>query len=514
MDLTEVALRRKRQGPPVVSGSMPFREYVEPAWARVEPATPFVPGFHIDAICAHLQAITDGQLQNLIINIPPRHGKSTLVAVLWPTWEWTRAPWLRILFASYSLALSIRDSLKCRRLIESPWYQQQWGRVFRLTSDQNQKTRFENDRTGYRVATSVGGTGTGEGGDRLVIDDPLKAEDAESDTMRESSLDWFDSTWSTRGNDPATVARVIVMQRLHEADLVGHLLEKMQAGGQSYDHLVLSARYEPTVQVCMADLLHDARTEPGEPLSPGRFPIPALDRLEADLGEHRAAGQLQQRPAPAGGAVFKTAWWAEGRNRYDAAVEVPVVHLAGRWLFFDTAMKDQEQHDFTACSVAELLPDYRVRWRAVWRAKLPFPLLVTDMDATARQWSADGLLRGIVVEDKQSGTSAYQTLRETLPAELAGLLTAFLPHGSKLYRARLAATWCARDCILLPHPSPEAPWLLDFESELHKFPAAAHDDQVDTFSMGILFLEHLIAEGWHARGGSSAAARTAEEAVA
>src|ERR1043165_3918471 len=134
-----------------------LREFVRQAWAVVEPATPFVPGWHIDAIVEHLDAVSRRQIRNLLINVPPRHMKSLLVSVFWPAWEWIRWPARRWLYSSYAASLSIRDSIKCRRLIESPWYQQQWGKVFALTSDQNTKGRFDNSRSGYRLATSVGG---------------------------------------------------------------------------------------------------------------------------------------------------------------------------------------------------------------------------------------------------------------------------------------------------------------------------------------------------------------------
>lgn len=337
-------------------------------------------------------------------------------------------------------------------------------------------------------------------------DDPHNADEIDSDARRTGVLDWWDSTMSTRGNNPDTVARVIVMQRLHEEDLVGHLLERMKDGGQQYDHLVLPAEYEPTVQVCGVNLQHDQRTEPGQLLSPARFNAEALARLKADLGEEKAAGQLQQRPAPAGGAIFKREWWTEGRNRYDVTAETPAGRVLGRWLFLDTAMKDQERHDYSARTVLELLADYRLRVRDVWRAKLLFPSLVEDIEADARRWNGDGLLRGVVIEDKGSGTSAYQTLKAGADDWLADLLVAFQPQGSKVYRGRQASLWCSRACVLLPHPSGETPWLFDFETELTTFPAAAHDDQVDTLSMGVIYLEHLVAEGWRARGGRQEAA--------
>src|SRR5206468_1779471 len=134
-----------------------LRDFVRQAWAVVEPSTPFVPGWHIDAIIEHLEAATRGNIRNLLINVPPRHMKSLLVSVLWPAWEWVSFPQRRWLFSSYAASLSIRDSVKCRTLIESPWYQSFWGDCFSLAIDQNTKTRFDNDKSGYRIATSVGG---------------------------------------------------------------------------------------------------------------------------------------------------------------------------------------------------------------------------------------------------------------------------------------------------------------------------------------------------------------------
>src|ERR1017187_4132434 len=189
-----------------------LREFVRQAWPIVEPSTPFVPGWHIDAIIDHLGAVSYGHIRNLLINVPPRHMKSLLVSVLWPAWEWTRSPARRWLFSSYAATLSIRDSVKCRRLLESPWYKARWGHVFMLTGDQNAKMRFDNNRSGYRLSTSVGGAVTGEGGDRIVCDDPHNVADVTSDAIRKSAIDWWDIAMSTRVNDPKTSAMVIVMR--------------------------------------------------------------------------------------------------------------------------------------------------------------------------------------------------------------------------------------------------------------------------------------------------------------
>jgi predicted phage terminase large subunit-like protein len=481
---------------------MTFREFIEPAWHVIEPATPFVAGYHVDAIAEHLQAISDGQLQNLIINIPPRHTKSTFVGVLWPAWEWTVNPHLQWLCASYREALAIRDGVKMRRLITSPWYQERWGGLYRLTGDQNEKRRFENDRAGYRVSIGVG-TGTGEGGHRLVLDDPLSADQAESDAYREAANDWIDGTFSTRGNDPRTVARVIVMQRLHESDPTGHLLEKMSQGGGRYDHLVLPAEYEPTVQLCTADLRHDPRTEPGEPLSPERYGPAQLEELKIDLGTpQRVAGQLQQRPAPAEGNVYLTEWWEHGRNRYDFDDETFIRQLQAVWLFLDTAYKDKETSDYSACSAFGITPDYRLVWLDVWEERLTFPRLLPRIEETAVAFNAlgpGGLLQQVVIEDRASGTSAVQSLQMGAPAWLAEKIVPFNPIGSKVYRAQQASLWTSRDCTLIPHPSPSVPWLYGATQQLYKFPTAAHDDIADTFSMAHVYLEHVLAEGHRAR---------------
>lgn len=187
-------------------------EFVKQSWHVVEPGVPFIASWHIEAICEHLEAVSHGEIRNLLINIPPRHSKSTIVSVMWPAWEWLADPSQKFLCASYAGVLAVRDNLKCRRLVQSPWYQERWGTIFALSGDQNAKQRFENDKTGYRLATSVGGTATGEGGSRLVLDDPHGAQDAQSDAMRESAIEWFDMVWSTRKNDPKHDAMVTIMQ--------------------------------------------------------------------------------------------------------------------------------------------------------------------------------------------------------------------------------------------------------------------------------------------------------------
>jgi len=283
-----------------------LNHFIKQAWHIVEPKNDLIWGWHLDAICEHLMAVTNHQIQNLIINIPPRHTKSISASVMWPAWEWTKRPETRWLYSSYAEALSIRDSRKCRNVIQSNWYQQRWGDKFEIVTDQNQKVRFDNDKTGYRIATSVGGVGTGEGGSRIVSDDPHNIKEAESEAVRGGTILWWDESMSTRLDNPKTGSKVIIMQRTHEADLSGHVLEK-EIG---YVHLCLPARYELERKKLFTKTplsFKDPRTKEGEPLCPERYGEKELEKLEKELGTYATAGQLQQRPHPRGGGLFEVA---------------------------------------------------------------------------------------------------------------------------------------------------------------------------------------------------------------
>jgi len=479
-------------------------DFIAGAWRIVEPGRPYIHGWHIDAISEHLEAATNGEIQNLIINMPPRHMKSLLVSVFWPMWVWTFRPESRWLFLSYADNLAVRDSLKCRRIINSNWYQANFGSMFKLTGDQNQKTRFDNDKTGFRIATGVNGGATGEGGEFIVVDDPIKAKDSHSEAVREAANEWWGGTVSTRGNDPESMVRVIVMQRLHQRDLTGFVLDQMRSGGTPYELLCLPAEYEPN-RCMLTTGWQDPRKVEGELLWPERFSAKTVERLKSELGSE-APGQLQQRPTSAEGGIFQKSWWADGRNRYrldDATISKEVV---ARWLFIDTAFKDKASNDFSACAVIELWPDYRIGLRHMWSKRILSALLPGEIESLARTWNTDNKLRAVVIEDKGSGTTSIQTLRMSAPAWLAEMVTEFMPTGTKEYRARLASVWCERDCVQFPYPSNEnGDWYNDFmdseQGELFMFPNAAHDDKVDTLTSGISFLEHYISLGHQSRSG-------------
>ena len=244
-----------------------LRAFVEQAWPVLEPTTPFLPNWHIDLVCEHLEAITARQTTRLLINLPPQYMKSLLVSVFWPVWEWIPSPSRRWICVSYSDSLSLKLSLDRRTLVQSEWYQARWGHTVQLSSDQNVKGEFRNTRQGVMVATSVGGSVTGKGGDRIIVDDLHNPHQADSDAQREAALRFFRETLSTRLDTPKTGAVVVVMQRLHEADLSARCLEL------EYRHLCLPVEADVATDIVFSGVRpgRDSRTGP-PPLAGARRP--------------------------------------------------------------------------------------------------------------------------------------------------------------------------------------------------------------------------------------------------
>jgi len=284
--------------------------FAQEFWPILEPDVRIVWGWYLDEICRHLEAVTDGLIRDLVINIPPRFSKSTLASVMWPCWEWTFRPGRKFLFSSYGSDLSERDSLKCRRLIHSAPYQARFRDRFAIGADRDLKDttiKFENNRGGYRLATSVTGVTTGEGADVIVCDDPIKAEDGNSETVRNRAIRWWSETMSSRLNDVRTGAKVLIMQRLHEQDLSGYWLSSGVP-----EHLCFPMEYEVDLDpngdpVPRTTSLgsYDHRTIAGELLCPERVGPDELLRLRSENTEYSWAGQYQQRPAPRGGGMFR-----------------------------------------------------------------------------------------------------------------------------------------------------------------------------------------------------------------
>jgi predicted phage terminase large subunit-like protein len=477
------------------AASASLYEFVKQSWHVVEPGVPFMESWHIEEICEHLEAVSAGEIHRLLINIPPRHSKSTIVSVMWPAWEWITDPAQKFLCASYSGTLSTRDNLKTRRLLQSPWYQERWGHMFKFAGDQNAKQRFENDKTGYRLATSVGGTATGEGGSRLILDDPHGAQAAQSEAMRESDLEWFDMVWSTRLNNPKTDAMVTVMQRLHERDISGHILNDIKG----WEHICIPAEWDGKHRKTILGA-YDPRKVKGELICPDRFGDKEITMLKQLLGSYGSAGQLQQDPTPSGGGILKTKhfglWSADdGLPPFEYILQS-----------YDCAFTEKTTGDPTACTVWAMFTHKGERNAMLidaWDEHLSYP----DLRAKAiKDWTTEygGMSKEsphsrarrpdrILVEAKASGQSLLQDLRlAKVPA------VGYNPgKADKISRAHQAAPTLELGLLWIPESKKNrgqpVSWAAAFLKQLAKFPVAEHDDYVDTFTQAVIYLKD---DGW------------------
>lgn len=440
-----------------------LREFVREAWGIVEPSRAFVPAWHVDAISEHLEAVDVGQIKRLIVNIPPRYGKSTLVSVLWPSWSWTTAPWSRWVFCSYASGLSVKHSRDRRLIIESEWYKEKWGNRVRLADDQNQKAEFQNTARGHMIATSVGGTITGKGCTRLVIDDLINPFSAESKAERESAVEFYRTTLSTRLDDESA-AIVAIEQRTHRADLTGSVL-----GDGEWTHLSLPAVAEKRDRIVFPMSGRTVDRDAGDLLWPERHTAAALDSQKVRMGTRAFNAQFQQAPVSEEGAIFKRAWWKFYR-------EMPTVQRKA-W-FWDTAVKTGEKNDFSAgMLIAQCADGYYIE--RIVKERMEYPDLKRAIETNQEAYPGDA----IVVEDKSSGQQIIQDLRR----DSRHPVVAFDPGGKdKILRANLVAPTVEAGKVFLPEATI---WVADLIETMAGFPDVDHDDLVDAFTSAIIYFK-------------------------
>jgi predicted phage terminase large subunit-like protein len=432
-------------------------EFAKRAWHVLEPAAELKWGWALDAICQHLEAVTDGRITRLLMNVPPGSMKSLLTGVIWPAWEWgpRGLPEMRYVGTAHEETLAIRDSRRCRDLIKSEWYQSLWPVT--LASDLDGKREFGNTSKGVRQARAFTSM-TGVRGDRIILDDPISADNANSDPKLEAARIAFTETLPTRVNNEKS-AIVVVMQRLNEKDVSGVILEM----GLPYVHLCIPMRFDQK-RKCRTEIgWEDPRTKEGELMFPERFDEKQVSELETTLGSYGSAGQLQQAPAPRGGGILKNEWY----RYYTMPPKLDWCEI-----FVDTAQKTAEQNDYSVLELwgrstigqAVLLDLKRGKWEA--------PELLTNARAFwIKHRSRDVAPRAMKVEDKVSGTGLIQTLRrEGIP------ILAIQRDKDKISRGHDAAPFVESGNVLLPI---DAEWLSDFLGESDSFPAGAHDDQLD-----------------------------------
>jgi predicted phage terminase large subunit-like protein len=481
--------------------------FLRHAWKHVDPA-PFTEGWVMEAIAEHLQAVCDGQIRRLIVNVPPRCSKSSLISVAFPAWVWaqrydspTSGPSVPFLHASYDMRLSLRDSVKCRRLLESQWYQQLWGDRVQFAQDQNQKSRFGNTAGGERLITSIGSGVTGEGANIIILDDPNAANEAFSEATIEATIDWWDGTMSTRHNDPKTGAFVVVQQRLAEDDLTGHILSKSRG---EWTHLVLPMRYEADRSFVTSIGWKDPRTEEGELLWPERFGETEVNNLAHALGPFSFAGQMQQRPEVKGGGVIPRDTWQLWEHDAYPPMDYIIASL-------DTAYTLKQENDYSALTVwgvfsgdtkaqatnvvgtagramavertyAEGTP--KAMLMSAWQERLELHNLTQKVAETCKRMKVDKLL----IENKAAGISVAQEIRRLFGSDAWAVQLVDPKAQDKLARLYSVQHLFFEGMIYAPDRS----WADMVITQTAGFPKMRHDDLTDTLSQG---LQHLRGIG-------------------
>jgi len=452
-----------------------FSEFVRRAWHQVDPA-PLRWSWHLDAVCEHLEAVTRRDIRDLVINIPPGCSKSLLASVLWPAWMWALDPSRRFIVASYAERVVLRDARKHRKLVDGDWYQERWPAV-KIPRDRTASTAvsiFNTSQEGMRFSTTIpGGDVTGQHCHDALVDDPINphAAAAASGVGLDAVLDWWRGVMPTRFLDHATSTRTLIMQRVHERDLTS---EFVRAGATV---LCFPMQFE---QAHPLRWHRDPRTEEGELLCPARIPATEVERIATAMGPTRAAAQLQQRPSPAEGAIFKGEWLS---HRW---TELPP---GGTWaLSLDAAFKAGSDNDCVAiqCWYSVGANHYLVDQIV---GRLTFTETLEALVAmSARYPKATRKL----VENKANGPAILDTLKDKLPG-----LVPVTPEGGKVARAHAVEPLFAAGQVWLPHDTdcryPDgrrgAPWVRAFVHELVTFPTGANDDQVDACTQ---YLNHVV----------------------
>jgi len=436
--------------------------FTERAFRELNPKVPFLHNWHNELIAAKLDACRRGEITRLVINVPPRSLKSHSASVAFPALLLGHNPSTQIICASYGQDLANKHSLDCRTVISSLWYQGLFPA--RLSQQKQSVQEFQTTQNGFRMATSVGGVLTGRGADFIIIDDPLKPDEALSETQRTAVNEWFDHTLYSRLNNKQTGCIIIIMQRLHEDDLVGHVLEQ-----EDWDLIRLPAVAEEdeTHIISTPYCTKTVRRQIGEALHPERESLSLLKHLRQTLGEYNFAGQYQQQPSPLGGGLVKTEWF---RTYFPEQLPAKFDLILQSW---DTANKSTELSDYSVCTTWGR-KGKRVYLLDVYRARLDYPNLKRAVWSLSQKYEAGNIL----IEDKSSGTPLIQELSQD---GIYGV-TRYEPKMDKIMRLHSVTSMIENGHVYIPT---EAEWLPEYLHELTTFPNSKHDDQTDSTSQAL-----------------------------
>lgn len=466
-----------------------FAEFVRQAWHLVEPGVGLKWNWHLDVLCAYLEAYFDRRINRLIFNVPPGTMKSLIVSVFGPAWAWTKDPSRRFINLTNEVGLATRDSLRMRQVVQSDWYQSRWGDTVQISADQREKMHFANTATGFRQGLGITGSVTGKRGTDLLIDDPLDAQKAFSDVETQTVNDTYDNAISSRLNDLEHDGIVLIMQRLRTNDLTGHLLAK-KATKWVQVRIAMEYEGEPGYDP-VADLgpeyahLKDPRKKVGELMFPARFPRQAVEALKEDLGDYGTAGQLQQRPSPLGGGILKKPLW----QKWPKDKPFPICHHV--FASYDTAYSEAD-HKAAAYSARttwgvfddELTGRTAMIMLDAWYERIDYAGLKKE----ARRHYKDANCDRMLVERKASGISLIQDMRRWRGVSVVGYDPKRL---DKVGRAHLASPMLEAGLVYYP----DRVWAEKVVDFVAAFPNGAPPsaDLTDTVTQAINYVRR---KGW------------------
>lgn len=440
--------------------------FIERSFYEVNPGKKLLMASYISLIASKLEDCRTGRIRRLAICMPPRYLKSHCVSVAFGAWLLGHNPSARIINASYAQDLASKHALECRTLMQSPMYK----RLFRtrLSTDKQAVDDFLTTDKGFRMATSVGGVLTGRGADFIIIDDPLKPQDALSETERTKVNRWYDNTLLSRLDDKANGCIIIVMQRLHQDDLIGHVLEQ-----EGWEVLSLPAIAEEDEEYPIESPLGNFRytRRAGEALHAERESLADLAKMRQTMGEYDFASQYQQNPAPQGGAMVKKEWLCyyvpdERPAKFDRIIQ--------SW---DTANKAGELNDYSVCTTWGQKGN-KFYLLHVFRRRMEYP----DLKRAVKEQASLYKPQVILIEDKASGT---QLIQELTAENISGLIPYEPPACEKIMRFHGQTAAFENGLVLIPE---EAHWLSDYVHELTTFPGSKHDDQVDSTTQALAWM--------------------------
>ena len=473
--------------------SLRLINFVERAWPLIEPGTEFINGWSMGAVCEHYQAITEGQIKRLLVELPTGLSKSTISQVMFPPWEWGPRDLghLRTISASYELGNALRDNRKTRIIIESDWFQSLWP--LKLTTDQNTKGYFENEHRGFRQCCAIGSM-TGKRGDRVNWDDPISVLNAKSAVEIANANYIFSRVLPTRLNSQVDSSISIMLQRVAKNDVAAAARE------QGYVCLMLPMEYESKRKCYTCIGFEDPRTEEGELLFPERFPKESVEQLKIALGSDGYASQMQQRPNPEGGGIIKT-------KDFGLWIDAELPQIIYREIYADTAMKTGEHNDYSVLQCwgkgkngrIYLLGQSRGKWEAPELKRKAIAFWIEHIQQDARKY---GTLRRMCIEDKASGTGLIQSIKEDghipiFPIKEEDKRTTESRNKRKedSKQERVSKDKYTRVYAITPiieagmvYLEKDAPYLFEFLDECESFTADdthPHDDQVDTMVYAI-----------------------------